>query len=269
MYYSDLESYFLSPNIVTMQIDGRSIKFDTRYPHDRQYLVKLLFNVKIPQADIDSALFREFICQGDKVLDAGANIGFTAIECIKAGATSVVSIEPVPEIFARLAETCQGWNVFPLQMAIANVSGYMNMTISKLHNHGSTLKSEVLNIFPQVFGESPEIIQVPVSTLDDIIDRHGKFDVWKLDVEGAEVEVLQGAVKALAESVPRVIIVEIYNSFLDEFVRIISQTHPYAARAFLCKNSYCLELTDIYMFDEQKYEKTSPMYVFSINRLFN
>jgi FkbM family methyltransferase len=269
MYYSDLESYFLSSNLVTVQIDGRPIEFDTHYPHDRQYLAKLLFNVKIPQVDIDSALFGKFICQGDKVLDVGANIGFTAIECIKAGASNVISIEPVPQIFTRLAKTCQGWNIFPLQMALANVPGYMDMTISKLHNHGSTLKAEVVNIFPQVFGENPDIIRVPVSTLDDVIGCHGKFDVWKLDVEGAEVDALQGAIKALAESVPRVIIVEIYNSFLDDFVRIISQTHPYAARAFLCKSDYCLELTDIRVFDEKKYEKTSPMYVFSINKLSN
>lgn len=39
--------------------------------------------------------------------------------------------------------------------------------------------------------------------------------------------------------------------------------HPYAVRAFLRKDDYCLELTDVQKFDENKFEKTSPMYVFS------
>jgi FkbM family methyltransferase len=268
MYYSELEPYFFSSNLVTVEIDGRKINFDTKYPHERQYLAKILLDVKAPQADIDSALFAKFVGKGDRVLDVGANIGFTAIECLKAGASSVVAIEPVPQIFERLLEISSGWNILPLQIALTNASGHMNMMISKLHNHGSTLKHEILKIFPQVFGGMPEIIQVPVSTLDDVISHYGKFDVWKLDVEGAEVDVLLGAAKALDEFAPRVIIAEIYNCFLDDFLKIISKSYPYAARAFLCKAEYGLELTDLHIFDEEKYERTSPMYVFSKEQIF-
>jgi FkbM family methyltransferase len=262
MYFSDLSPYFLPAKVVTLYIDGRPITFDTQYPHDRQYISKLMLDIRIPQADIDSILFKSFVRKGDRVIDAGANIGFTAIECISAGASFVLAIEPVPEIFTRLSETCRDWKITPLQIAISDVAGVMDMRISQLHNQGSTIKEQMLSIFPQVFGGELQVSQVKTTTLDDIVERYGMFDIWKLDIEGAEVDALKGASEVLVKSPPRVVIAEIYDMFLQDFISVITPTHPYAFRAFLRKDDYGLELTAVDKFEEQNYEKTSPMYVF-------
>lgn len=263
MYFSEISSKFFPSNNVTLYIDGREITFNTRYPHECQYIAKILLDIRIPQADIDSALFKKFIKKGDKVLDAGANIGFTAIECLKNGASSVVAVEPVPEIFKRLVDISKDWEISPLQMGISNISGVVNMTVSQAHNQGSTINEKILKIFPQIFGGRGETVQIETTTIDAIVEQYGSFDIWKLDIEGAEVEALEGAMKTLAKKPPRVIIAEIYDDFFKDFKNIVSLTHPYGYRAFLRKNDYELELTDVNMFDESKYEQTSPMYIFS------
>ncbi len=269
LYYTDLAPFFHCRGIVSVKIDGDIVEFDASYPHERQYIAKLLLDVKVPQADIDTALFKEFVCEGDRVIDIGANIGFTAIECLNFGASSVVAVEPVPALFERLLKNTRGRSIFPLSVAISNFSGWSDMTISKLHNHGSTLKCDILRIFPQVFGGEHEIVRVAVSDLDSVIDQHGRFDLWKIDAEGAEIEVLQGAGKALSQSPPRVIIAEVYDDFLGDFLKVIARTHPYGSRAFIRKNDYGLELVNVRASGSDAYEKTSPMYVFAREKLFD
>lgn len=179
MQFADLSSHFVPQKTVMLYIDGRPITFDTRYPHDRQYISKLIFNIRIPQADIDSVLFKTFVRKVDRVLDAGANVGFTPIECIKAGASFVLAVEPVPEIFTRLSNTCRDWQVAPLQTAISDATGVVDMVISLAHNQGSTINEQMLRIFPQIFGEQHQTVQVATTTLDNIVEQFGVFDIWK------------------------------------------------------------------------------------------
>lgn len=262
MYYSDLSPLFLEPKIVNINIDGHTINLDTKFLHDKQYLTKLLFDIKIPQADIDSALFKAFVKKDDRIIDAGANMGFTAIEFIQLGASFVLAIEPVPEIFIRLSKNSFKLAITPLQLALADKVDFVDMTLSRTHNQGSTINELIPEIFPQIFGLEPEIIKVPTITLDRISDQYSAFDIWKLDVEGSEVKVLKGGLNTLKKSPPRIIIAEIYQEFLDDFLEIITPFFPYSKRAFLKKENYSLELTEVKKFDERAYELTSPMYVF-------
>lgn len=262
-YFNDISSYFLSPQLITFYIDGRPITFDTSNHHECQYVLKLLLKIRIPQADIDTKLFNKFVNIGDRALDAGANIGFTSIELIKAGSSFVLAVEPVPELFTRLSSNCSGWNISTSSFAISSSTSLVDIVISQTHNQGSTINNEMIDIFPQVFGKNHQRSQVATTTIDQLINKYGVFDIWKLDVEGAEIEALKGAEKSLNESPPRIIIAEIYDIFLRDFINIVLPTHPYCVRAFIRKDNYNLELTDIDNFDESEYELTSPMYVFT------
>jgi FkbM family methyltransferase len=262
MHYKEIAPYFPEHKIININIDGYTINLNTQFLHDQQYLVKLLFDIKTPQADIDSALFKAFVNKDDRIIDAGANIGFTAIEFIKSGASFVLAIEPVPEIFSRLSKNSFKLAITPLQLALDDKVGFVNMTVSEIHNHGSTINKRIPELFPQVFGVKPKIIRVPTITLDKIVERYGVFDIWKLDVEGSEVKALKGGLNALKNTSPRIIIAEIYQEFLQEFLDIITPIFPYSRRAFLKKEDYSLDFTDVKIFDELAYEVTSPMYVF-------
>lgn len=87
-------------------------------------------------------------------------------------------------------------------------------------------------------------------------------DVWKLDVEGAEIDTLIGARKALAEYPPRAIIAEIFDPFLDEVRSMLQPTHPVQRRAAIRRDDYSLALIEPDDFECEAYHQTSPMYLF-------
>src|SRR5690606_38241335 len=105
-----------------------------------------------PQSDIDIFLFRRFVRDSDVVLDAGANIGVTALECLDAGASKVVAVEALPALYDRLS-CLSSPRIVPVKKAISKALGEAEFFISTAHNKGSSLKPEMIEIFPTVFGD--------------------------------------------------------------------------------------------------------------------
>lgn len=259
---SQIDSFIRMQGRATFKIAERTITFDLRNRHERAYAAKLLLNLQYPQSDIDSMLFARFVQPGDVVLDAGANIGFTALECLEAGASKVIAVEAVPEIFSRL-EQVAGGAIVAISKAISDAPGKSEMKISASHNQGSSLKEEILQMFPSVFGEQPRSVTVELTTIDDLVDQFGRFDVWKLDIEGAEVDALRGARNALARRPPKIIMTELYGDFLSEFHAVVENSHPYAYRAFIRVSDYSLVLLDYTTPQCDGFYPTSPTFVFS------
>lgn len=267
-----LDIYGLVPHIrnsgsVSFDIDGCALNLDLSFHHERLYACKLLLNVQYPQADIDTMLISRLIQKDDIVLDAGANIGFTALEFTLAGAAMVVAVEPVDAIYQRLSKLNHR-RIFALCSAISSKNGTQDILISNSHNQGSTLKAEIKDIFPSIFGEHPSYEKVTVTTIDELSEQYQPFDVWKLDIEGAEADALLGAQISLKKHPPRLIIAELYGKFYAEFLELVAPTHPFSYRAFIRHEDYKLVLmpsnTEA---DSDKYCHHSPMYVFTRDEL--
>ncbi|MDR5797264.1 FkbM family methyltransferase [Caballeronia sp. LZ008] len=265
LHLSQIEAFVKSHGTATFTLAGRNITFDLSNRHERAYAATLLMNVQYPQSDLDSYLFKRFVRPGDAVLDAGANIGFTALECLDAGARKIVAAEPVPELFRRL-QMVAGGEIVAIDQAISDAPGSAEIIVSVTHNQGSSLKSEITEMFPSVFGDNPRKVTVELTTIDRLVEQHGSFDVWKLDIEGAEIDALRGANRTLAERPPRVIITELYGDFMQEFYDYIAPTHPFAYRAFIRRSDYGLALVDHRTPATDEYHGNSPMYVFATDR---
>lgn len=261
-FLSTVEPHIRTSGRVRFDFAGRTLDIDLQYPHERAYAAKLLLKSRHPQSDVDALLLQRFIRQGDSVLDAGANIGFTALEMLDAGAKTVVAVEPHPQIFDRL-RSIEGNGVHVMNRAISSSRGNAPLIVSVLHNQGSSLKKEITEIFPTVFGEAHQTLEVQLTTIDDVVVEFGAFDVWKLDIEGAEADALRGAQRTLAYRPPRAIIAELYGSFYDEFWEIARATHPYAFRAFVAKDTYQLVLAPPSTQPSEHVHHTSPMFVFT------
>lgn len=257
-----IDSYIHTQGQVTFALAGRPICLDLQHRHERAYAAKLLLKLEYPQSDIDSMLFKRFVRVGDAVLDAGANIGFTALECLDAGASKVVAVEAVPEIFSRL-EQVAGGPIVAVGKALSHAPGTADMLVSVTHNQGSSLKDEISQMFPAIFGDQPRKVTVELTTIDHLAEQFGHFDVWKLDIEGAEVDALRGARQTLAQRPPRIIMTELYGDFLRDFHTVISPSHPFAYRAFIRVSDYSLVLTDYATPQSDAYYPTSPTFVFS------
>ncbi|WAC49581.1 FkbM family methyltransferase [Asticcacaulis sp. SL142] len=257
----DFENIVRTSGLVTFPVAGSGLTLDLSLHHERLYACKLLLNVRYPQADIDTMLIKRFVLPNDSVLDAGANIGFTCLEFVAAGARKITAVEPASALFHRLS-TLSHERIVPISCAISSQRGMQSLTLSTIHNQGSSLKEEIRALFPQVFGADPEVETVRVTTIDDLCDEHGPFDIWKLDIEGAEVDALLGAKKTLQENAPRVIVAELYGPFYQAFANEVKDTHPFAYRALIRHADYALALINPDDALDDTYYQHSPMYVF-------
>lgn len=135
--------------------------------------------------------------RGELAFDVGANLGQVA-QLLAPNFTRIVSFEPCAESFAILATEAMS-NVEPVQMAVSNVDGEITLyEAAESIKTGQLVSSEGL-----FWGELVGDRQVPARTLDSLVVDYGVPDFIKVDTEGHEVQVVEGALGLIAEHHPR------------------------------------------------------------------
>ena len=135
--------------------------------------------------------------EGDVILDCGAHVGNCAIIFSRrVGATGlVIALEPFEEAFALLEERLQRMkldNVVALNKGLWNQTAQLPVTVLS-----DTLYSR---IDPERLSDGSEgDTVIDVTTIDAIVEdlKLKRLDMIKMDIEGAEIEALQGAAKTL------------------------------------------------------------------------
>jgi FkbM family methyltransferase len=142
--------------------------------------------------------------EGDVVLDCGANVGTYVWEALEAGASKIVAIEPsgqnVESLRRNFAEEIEAGRVVVYPKGV-----WHEETELKFYSYeNSSLDSAVMGERWEAEQE-PTVVTVPVTTIDKICDELGleRVDFIKMDVEGAELEALEGARKTIARDQPR------------------------------------------------------------------
>jgi len=174
----------------------------------------------------------------DICIDIGANIGafslFFASKCRK-----VISFEPI-RFNCKLLELSSSINFVEniqiensilsdingeCKFLVANETGLSGIISEDINNHKRYLKKTYNNFIE-------EIITMKSRTLDSFnID---KVDIIKIDVEGAELKVIKGAIKTLLRCKPRLLIIEceekslnLYKNSLDELINKLKVLNYY------------------------------------------
>jgi FkbM family methyltransferase len=142
----------------------------------------------------------------DVVFDIGAYHGVWAV-LLARHAREVVAFEPNPGTFQVLEETIavnRAGNVSACPLAIGSASGIADFWGT---GSGASLRP----------GDSrPSSTSVMVETLDRFVERRASLpDVLKVDVEGAEYQVLSGARLCLAHA--RLVCIEVHFDELPRF----------------------------------------------------
>lgn len=149
-----------------------------------------------------SALARAMLPLNAVVVDVGANLGLSLF-ALAPHAARALAVEASPRTAQALARTIALNRLAQVQVAavaLAAAPGELAFRASA-HSAGSHLLS------PETLGEDEgEVLRVPVTTLDALVAEHAlpRVDFIKIDVEGHETEVLDGARQTLARHRPAV-----------------------------------------------------------------
>ena len=153
---------------------------------------------------------------GTTIFDVGANIGLMAIPVLRAcGTCRVVSFEPSPNSLPYLQATARGstfadrWTV--RGVALSSSPGELDFTIGRPED-------ALFEGFNSTTIANARVIKVKVSTIDQewrALDRPA-VSVIKIDVEGAEGGVLDGASELLAAERPALVL-EWHEPYLSRF----------------------------------------------------
>jgi FkbM family methyltransferase len=141
-------------------------------------------------------LYGQFIRNGDLVFDVGSHVGDRVASFTRLGAR-VVAVEPQPALVTVL-KLLHGRNpaVAIEPVAVGREAGTANLMINPSNPTVSTASREFVDAANKAPGWETQRwtknIQVPATTLDALIGKHGKPAFIKIDVEGFEAEVLAG-----------------------------------------------------------------------------
>jgi FkbM family methyltransferase len=136
------------------------------------------------------------LCDDSRVsFDVGSNWG-QYLTGLRSHSAAVVACEPIPELARFLRRAFRDVRI--MNVALANRKGSATFNIEQDWGRSS--------LSPVARREGARIVTVPLDTLDSIATRPVGF--IKVDVEGHEEEVLDGALEVISRDLP-VLLVEI------------------------------------------------------------
>jgi len=160
----------------------------------------------------DIAIFRKFIHSDSIVFDVGANVGqYTLLaDKLVGDEGAVYAFEPSPDVLGRLQNNLEGNHVRHTELVCKAVAA--SNGVANFYPSNQSSNQGVGSLLPDR-GDMrvSEAIEVEVITLDAFCDEKGieKIDVLKIDVEGFDLDVLQGANKVLVRSPSIVVLAEV------------------------------------------------------------
>jgi FkbM family methyltransferase len=201
----------------------------------------------IKKLPVDFTVNQRYDRQTRKVIEAVCNNSSNCIDvgCHKGEILDVMlrtapsgnhyAFEPIPFLFENLVRKYRHRNVHIYRLALSNETGKTSFNYVVSNPAYSGLKKRTYDR-PK---EKDEMIQVDTAKLDDIIPENLKIDLIKIDVEGGELQVLEGGVSTISRYKPVIIFEhglggsEFYGSSPE---KIFSLLHTCGLNISLMKN---------------------------------
>jgi FkbM family methyltransferase len=150
-------------------------------------------------------VIRKYLKPDGIFMDVGSHNGSVALYASRiAKSGRILAFEPVLALYERVLENIalnHTENVKPLRVALGAQTGKLTMHV----NHSNRGSSSLQKNSAEVYAEEEE---VSIDTLDNQFRKSGlaRVDMIKIDVEGFELAVLQGAETTIREYKPILII---------------------------------------------------------------
>jgi FkbM family methyltransferase len=160
----------------------------------------------VPSEQATSRLLDLILQEGMTFVDVGAHLGIHTLHgASRVGRSgAVIAFEPTPRVFGLLQKTVRLNGIDDvckcMDIALSSSEGLATFHTSDCYGHNS--------LYPLPAGEEKCELQVKTATLDNLLCEIQRLDVVKIDVEGAELDVLEGMRHLLANHRDIILIVE-------------------------------------------------------------
>lgn len=174
-------------------------------------------------------LFKSILKPDDVFIDVGANVGlFTLVAAKRLVDGQIHAFEPVKTNLTRLRANLllnQFHNVVVNAVALSNISSNRDLFIPAVNLNRGIRNTGLASFYvsKQEISRSKKE-SVSTITLDEYVQRSDleKVDVIKIDVEGAEMDVLEGGLESLRKFRP-IILMEVNEQHLNYASRTIDE----------------------------------------------
>ena len=161
-----------------------------------------------------------------EIWDVGAHKGETALFFAnKFQHSTIRSFEPVSSNYNSLLENCQKReNIYTYNFALGN-----KISQTEIHLQGGSVIHSLRDDLNKPSGEGSESEIIRIKTIDSIINnfKSNSIDLLKIDVEGYELKVLEGASKSLGDKKINFIYLETgLDSRFNSIQAFIDFLHP-------------------------------------------
>lgn len=180
-------------------------KFINGFEFHGEYNIHSFIDLNLSEKD------KRFMSNKD-IIDAGAFTGDTSLPLSKLTSNNVYAFEPFKESFDILKRNINDnniENIIPINKSLGNINGERNLFLSGNNVQGITSKSNIRNY--------DEIISVQETTIDSFVKENNlNVGFITADVEGAEMDLLKGAVNTIKSQKP-ILAISIYHQVSDYF----------------------------------------------------
>ncbi|MDQ4142755.1 MAG: FkbM family methyltransferase [Actinomycetota bacterium] len=155
------------------------------------------------------ALLETTLVRGDVAFDIGANLGYFTLVMAKQVAPGgrVVSFEPDPEVLSVLTDNVNRNVEDSDAVTVVATAVGADAGTAKFASGWRSTRGRIVS--------DGGDFEVEVMTVDDAAARFGAPRLMKIDVEGAELDVLRGAEDVLRSARP-VVLVEVHSPELEQ-----------------------------------------------------
>lgn len=164
-------------------------------------LIEAFYRLPVDKYDFQTTeLIRKHLKKDANCVDVGANLGHILMEIVDAAPQGKhFAFEPIPGLYESLKKRfSKNTTVFNCALSSEKGSTTFNFYPDRPAVSGFRERNNQI-------GQEPILLNVEVEKLDDLIPEDLKIDLIKIDVEGAELGVLQGAKKILKKNKPLVL----------------------------------------------------------------
>lgn len=179
-------------------VDGNKFRFSAKRGPSISFFLELLSR-KYEQGT--RRLVESKLTNGMTVVDVGAHAGYYALlfaRCVGSNG-KVYAFEPEPDNYALLKDNIalNGYtNIEAIPKAVSNRSGTLDLFVSSQGNDRHSIFANPNTAVQE------QVRQVPTVSLDDLLASKNwpRVDLVKMDVEGAEILVLEGMSETIRHS---------------------------------------------------------------------